>query len=107
MMKNNETFTKISLKITALGDRFWLQLMSEWLVDLQRRFDKDFESGLITRHGIPPNATVLPSTESILAYKLLCNAGDEIRRSRVSEKWNFFCFKLNINHLSIWYRFLY
>ncbi|BFZ16560.1 hypothetical protein BsWGS_19599 [Bradybaena similaris] len=51
---------------------FWLDLFRQWLADLQRSFDKDFQKGLVTADGWKQNAT----EETILAYKLLVQTGD-------------------------------
>ncbi|CAG5128611.1 unnamed protein product, partial [Candidula unifasciata] len=51
---------------------FWLDLFRQWLTDLQRSFDKDFQKGLVTVDGWKQNAT----EETVLAYKLLVQTGD-------------------------------
>uniref|UniRef100_A0A915JF16 Uncharacterized protein n=1 Tax=Romanomermis culicivorax TaxID=13658 RepID=A0A915JF16_ROMCU len=76
-------FANPSVSQTGSSSQFWLQLMSEWLTDLQSKFDADFEAGLINRHGLVQNRSESVSPEAVLAYKLLCNHGDEISRNRV------------------------
>lgn len=67
--------------VGQLTEQFWLQLLAEWLSNLQAKFDHDWEYKLIDRNGVVPNKTA--SLEAILAYKLLCNKGDEVQRNRV------------------------
>ncbi|XP_041359146.1 protein patched homolog 1-like isoform X2 [Gigantopelta aegis] len=51
---------------------FWLELFRQWLSDLQRAFDKDYQYGKFHADGWYPNAT----DEAILAYKLLQQTGN-------------------------------
>lgn len=50
---------------------FWLSLFRDWLINLQRSFDKDFQEGRITLERWYSNA----SDDAILAYKLLVQTG--------------------------------
>ncbi|CAH1772357.1 unnamed protein product, partial [Owenia fusiformis] len=50
----------------------WLILMRNWLLDLQRAFDRDYQLGCITRDRWYDNAT----EDGIFAYKLLIQTGD-------------------------------
>lgn len=50
---------------------FWLSLFRDWLIELQKSFDRDFASKRITQEKWYPNA----SEEAILAYKLLVQTG--------------------------------
>lgn len=70
-----------------LTEQFWLQLLADWLSNLQAKFDQDWEYKLIDRNGVTLNKTA--SIEGMLAYKLLCNKGDQVLRSRVSLEWSF------------------
>lgn len=62
---------------------FWLSLFRDWLIDLQKAFDRDFKLGSITQETWYGNA----SNEGILAYKLLVQTGhvdNPIDKSQVS-----------------------
>ncbi|KAG8230581.1 hypothetical protein J437_LFUL004494, partial [Ladona fulva] len=50
---------------------FWLSMFRDWLLGLQRSFDRDWADGRITRESWFNNA----SDEGILAYKLLVQTG--------------------------------
>lgn len=50
---------------------FWLSLFRDWLIGLQKAFDRDWSRGSITHERWFPNA----SDEGILAYKLLVQTG--------------------------------
>ncbi|XP_021939583.1 protein patched isoform X2 [Zootermopsis nevadensis] len=50
---------------------FWLSLYRDWLIGLQKAFDRDWSRGSITQERWFPNA----SDEGILAYKLLVQTG--------------------------------
>ncbi|XP_054278387.1 protein patched-like [Macrosteles quadrilineatus] len=50
---------------------FWLGLFRDWLIDLQKAFDRDWSNGCITQEFWFKNA----SDEGILAYKLLVQTG--------------------------------
>ncbi|GAB6028772.1 hypothetical protein CHUAL_004588 [Chamberlinius hualienensis] len=50
---------------------FWLSLFRDWLLALQKAFDKDWRDGNINQERWFPNA----SDEGILAYKLLVQTG--------------------------------
>uniref|UniRef100_A0A1B0EZA4 Uncharacterized protein n=1 Tax=Phlebotomus papatasi TaxID=29031 RepID=A0A1B0EZA4_PHLPP len=50
---------------------FWLGLFRDWLLDLQKAFDRDFAQGRITQERWFANA----SDDAILAYKLLVQTG--------------------------------
>lgn len=50
---------------------FWLGLFRDWLLDLQKAFDRDFSQGRITQERWFANA----SDDAILAYKLLVQTG--------------------------------
>ncbi|XP_055690624.1 protein patched [Lutzomyia longipalpis] len=50
---------------------FWLGLFRDWLVDLQKAFDRDYAQGRITQERWFANA----SDDAILAYKLLVQTG--------------------------------
>ncbi|XP_037090839.1 protein patched-like [Pollicipes pollicipes] len=50
---------------------FWLGMFRDWLIDLQRAFDRDWALGLIDRERWSRNA----SDEAVLAFKLLVQTG--------------------------------
>lgn len=50
---------------------FWLSMFRDWLINLQKAFDKDRLEGRITQERWYSNA----STDAILAYKLLVQTG--------------------------------
>ncbi|XP_052888591.1 protein patched isoform X2 [Anopheles moucheti] len=50
---------------------FWLSLFRDWLINLQRAFDRDYREGRITQERWYTNA----SNDAILAYKLLVQTG--------------------------------
>ncbi|XP_053962100.1 protein patched [Anastrepha ludens] len=50
---------------------FWLSLFRDWLLNLQRIFDREFSEGRLTPEGWLSNAT----SDAILAYKLLVQTG--------------------------------
>ncbi|XP_073845846.1 protein patched [Musca autumnalis] len=50
---------------------FWLSLFRDWLINLQRIFDREFKDGCINQEGWHSNAT----SDAILAYKLLVQTG--------------------------------
>jgi len=50
---------------------FWLAMFRDWLMNLQRAFDRDWKNGAITQERWFNNA----SDEGILAYKLLVQTG--------------------------------
>lgn len=50
---------------------FWLSMFRDWLINLQKAFDKDFKEGRITQERWYSNA----STDAILGYKLLVQTG--------------------------------
>ena len=50
---------------------FWLGMFRDWLIGLQKAFDRDRERGSITQERWFPNA----SDDGILAYKLLVQTG--------------------------------
>lgn len=54
----------------ALPD-FWLGMFRDWLIGLQKAFDKDWQNGCITQERWFSNA----SNDGILAYKLLVQTG--------------------------------
>ncbi|RZF41387.1 hypothetical protein LSTR_LSTR000101 [Laodelphax striatellus] len=63
---------------------FWLGLFRDWLIGLQKAFDRDYSRGSITRERWYPNA----SMEGILAYKLLVQTGhvdNPVDRSLISQ----------------------
>ncbi|XP_066906859.1 protein patched isoform X2 [Halyomorpha halys] len=51
--------------------KFWLGLFRDWLIGLQKAFDRDWKRGSINQERWFPNA----SDEGILAYKLLVQTG--------------------------------
>ncbi|XP_064624757.1 protein patched homolog 1-like isoform X2 [Lineus longissimus] len=51
---------------------FWLGLFCDWLLGLQKAFDKDVAKNYITKNGWSTNA----SDDGILGYKLLVQTGD-------------------------------
>ncbi|XP_054738607.1 protein patched [Anastrepha obliqua] len=63
---------------------FWLSLFRDWLLNLQRIFDREFSEGRLTREGWLSNAT----SDAILAYKLLVQTGfvdNPVDKSLVSQ----------------------
>lgn len=50
---------------------FWLNLFRNWLITLQRAFDRDYESGAISKERWYGNASI----DGILAFKLLAQTG--------------------------------
>lgn len=50
---------------------FWLEMFRDWLIGLQKAFDRDWANGCITQERWCANA----SDEGILAYKLLVQTG--------------------------------
>lgn len=50
---------------------FWLSLFRDWLINLQKAFDRDYREGRITQERWFANA----SDDAILAYKLLVQTG--------------------------------
>lgn len=50
---------------------FWLNLFRNWLVELQKAFDRDYASGAISKERWYGNASV----DGILAFKLLAQTG--------------------------------
>nr|XP_029724560.1 protein patched-like [Aedes albopictus] len=50
---------------------FWLSLFRDWLINLQKAFDRDYREGRITQERWFSNA----SDDAILAYKLLVQTG--------------------------------
>lgn len=50
---------------------FWLSMFRDWLINLQKTFDRDWNEGRITQERWYSNA----STDAILAYKLLVQTG--------------------------------
>uniref|UniRef100_A0A182SC17 SSD domain-containing protein n=2 Tax=Neocellia TaxID=44535 RepID=A0A182SC17_9DIPT len=70
----HEAFVRVSHVIKndngGLPD-FWLSLFRDWLLNLQRAFDRDYREGRITQERWYANA----SNDAILAYKLLVQTG--------------------------------
>ncbi|XP_049292108.1 protein patched [Anopheles funestus] len=70
----HEAFVRVSHVIKndngGLPD-FWLSLFRDWLLNLQRAFDRDYREGRITQERWYSNA----SNDAILAYKLLVQTG--------------------------------
>ena len=70
----HDAFTRVS-KIIKNDDgglpEFWLSLFRDWLIALQKAFDRDFASGCINQERWYSNA----SDDAILAYKLLVQTG--------------------------------
>ncbi|XP_003371998.1 protein patched protein [Trichinella spiralis] len=62
------------------SEKYWLSMMTEWLVSLQQKFDEDWQKGYINRSGV---ISTLVSNDAKLAYKLLCNQGDILDCGRV------------------------
>ncbi|XP_065204858.1 protein patched-like [Planococcus citri] len=52
--------------------QFWLSLFRDWLLGIQKAFDRDWANGSINQEGWLNNAT----DEGILGYKLLVQTGD-------------------------------
>ncbi|XP_059620368.1 protein patched isoform X2 [Phlebotomus argentipes] len=70
----HEAFVRVShVKKNDNGGlpNFWLGLFRDWLLDLQKAFDKDYAQGKITQERWFANA----SDDAILAYKLLVQTG--------------------------------
>uniref|UniRef100_A0A5S6QE31 SSD domain-containing protein n=1 Tax=Trichuris muris TaxID=70415 RepID=A0A5S6QE31_TRIMR len=63
-----------------ISEKYWLSMMADWLVSLQVKFDADWTNGYINRTGAVDS---LVSQDAKLAYKLICNKGDELDCSRV------------------------
>ncbi|KAK8775125.1 hypothetical protein V5799_031529 [Amblyomma americanum] len=74
LLEFHEAFTSVEHIIKnddgGLPD-FWLTLFRDWLLGLQKAFDRDWKHGCITREQWFPNA----SDEGVLAYKLLVQTG--------------------------------
>jgi len=70
----HDAFTRVS-KIIKNDDgglpEFWLSLFRDWLIALQKAFDRDLVSGCINQERWYGNA----SDDAILAYKLLVQTG--------------------------------
>ncbi|XP_058128703.1 protein patched isoform X1 [Anopheles coustani] len=70
----HEAFVRVSHVIKndngGLPD-FWLSLFRDWLINLQKAFDRDYREGRITQERWYANA----SNDAILAYKLLVQTG--------------------------------
>ncbi|XP_076041583.1 protein patched [Oratosquilla oratoria] len=83
----HETFTRVHhiIKNDDGGlPEFWLSLFRDWLIELQKAFDRDFRDGCITQEKWFHNA----SDEGVLAYKLLVQTGhvdNPIDRSLVTQ----------------------
>ncbi|CDW56596.1 protein patched homolog; patched family protein [Trichuris trichiura] len=63
-----------------ITERYWLSMMTDWLRILQTKFDEEWRLGYINETGA---ISSMVSHEAKLAYKLLCNKGDELDCSRV------------------------
>ncbi|KAJ7372959.1 Protein patched 1 [Desmophyllum pertusum] len=50
---------------------FWLMYFRDWLIELQKAFDRDWDEGRITYGGWQKNA----SDDGVMAYKLLAQTG--------------------------------
>ncbi|XP_076353489.1 protein patched-like isoform X1 [Tachypleus tridentatus] len=85
---------------------FWLSLFRDWLLSLQRAFEKDWKEGCITQERWFPNAT----DEAILAYKLLVQTGrvdnpvdkSLVTTARLVDKEGIINPKAFYNYLSAW-----
>ncbi|CAH3129517.1 unnamed protein product [Pocillopora meandrina] len=76
LLKFHEAFKKIDNIIkTPEGELplFWLMYFRDWLKDLQKAFDKDWEEGRITYAGWHENA----SDYGVMAFKLLAQTGEK------------------------------
>ena len=70
----HDAFTRVSTIIKNDDGglpEFWLSLFRDWLIGLQRAFDRDQAAGCINQERWFPNA----SDDAILAYKLLVQTG--------------------------------
>ncbi|KHJ48442.1 patched family protein [Trichuris suis] len=63
-----------------ITERYWLSMMSDWLRTLQTKFDDEWLRGYINETGV---ISSMVSHDAKLAYKLLCNKGEELDCSRV------------------------
>ncbi|XP_076319648.1 protein patched-like isoform X2 [Tachypleus tridentatus] len=105
----HEAFTRVD-KIIKNDDGglpdFWLSLFRDWLISLQKAFDKDWKDGCITQERWFSNAT----DEGILAYKLLVQTGrvdnpvdkSLVTTSRLVDKEGIINSKAFYNLLSAW-----
>lgn len=96
------------IKSTERGrlPEFWLSLFRDWLLNLQKSFDRDFAAGCITQERWFKNA----SSDAILAYKLLVQTGhldnpiDKklLLRGRLVNKEGIINSKAFYNYLTAW-----
>lgn len=85
---------------------FWLGMFRDWLLNLQRSFDRDLAEGRITQESWFKNA----SSEAILAYKLLVQTGNIdnpidkslVLRGRLVNHEGIINSKAFYNYLSAW-----
>ncbi|XP_049784398.1 protein patched [Schistocerca cancellata] len=85
---------------------FWLSMFRDWLIELQKAFDHDWERGCITQEKWYANA----SDEAILAYKLLVQTGhvdnpvdkSQVRQLRLVDAEGIISPKAFYNYLSAW-----
>ncbi|XP_039957123.1 protein patched [Bactrocera tryoni] len=85
---------------------FWLSLFRDWLINLQRIFDREFSEGRLTPEGWLPNAT----SDAILAYKLLVQTGyvdnpvdkSGVTQNRLVDSEGIINPKAFYNYLSAW-----
>lgn len=85
---------------------FWLGMFRDWLMGLQKAFDRDWENGCITQERWCANA----SDEGILAYKLLVQTGHVdnpidkslVRQVRLVDSKGIINPKAFYNYLSAW-----
>lgn len=85
---------------------FWLGMFRDWLLNLQRSFDRDLAEGRITQERWFKNA----SSDAILAYKLLVQTGHSdnpidkklVRRGRLVNKDGIINSKAFYNYLTAW-----
>lgn len=85
---------------------FWLSMFRDWLLNLQKSFDRDLSEGRITQERWFRNA----SSDAILAYKLLVQTGhidnpiDKklVLRGRLVNKEGIVNTKAFYNYLSAW-----
>lgn len=70
----HEAFVRVSHMIKNDNGglpEFWLSTFRDWLIDLQKAFDRDYKEGRITQERWYSNT----SDDAILAYKLLVQTG--------------------------------
>ncbi|KAL0278830.1 UNVERIFIED_CONTAM: hypothetical protein PYX00_000524 [Menopon gallinae] len=85
---------------------FWLSMFRDWLIGLQKAFDRDWAEGCITQERWCANA----SDEGILAYKLLVQTGHVdnpidkslVRQVRLVDSKGIINPKAFYNYLSAW-----